>query len=429
MTGFAGGRRLIEKPSGIPDFLWSVCFFLLMLSVICFGGKNEGLDYYYYFTFFLFVGYSGLLFLFRIGRTMRLYLPMHTVWYGLFLLLAILSGIWADSLSYTMVPISKMTQILVVTGCLILYVDSREKLERYIYTVMAATLFMTVYIYARTPRAKWFNGYLGTVTRFNTNDVGCALSVMVLFAFYEAYVHKKRGAYAIAAIAFLTAVLTSSRKALLMCISGILLIVVFNYRARNYILRVLIILAGLASVLVLVYQIPYLYNAVGWRLNKMIEFVMNDDTSDHSLVLRKFYIDMAQTFFEENPLVGIGMNNFSYRIRDYGSAIAYAHNNYMEIAADLGIVGLVTYYWFYVYLLWKLFKQVLDGHKNALLFLSMMILFMVFEYGMVNYYKMQVQMGIAISYAVVVMNDRADTANYLRSAVRRAKRKESEEHA
>ena len=206
----------------------------------------------------------------------------------------------------------------------------------------------------------------------------------------------------------MTAILTSSRKALIMCLLGVLLMVVFNYRARNYMLRVLIAIVLLIVALVLVYEIPYLYRTVGVRLDKMIEFIMSDRTVDNSLALRSFYIDMARSYFAESPLIGIGLNNFTYRIHDYGSRLSYAHNNYMEIAADLGVVGLVIYYWFYIYLLFKLGRQVLDGHKNALLFFAMMILFMIFEYGMVNYYKMQVHLIIAAAYVVTVMNDRAD---------------------
>ena len=407
-----GNRLPVLRGKDIPDIVWGVCLFLLMLAVICFGGSDAGANYYYYFTFFLFFGYSLLLYFFRNREALRLYLPVHFAWYGIFILLAVASGIWADSLEYSFVPLSKMVQILATTYCLILYIDSEETMERYIRAVIAATLFMIVFIFVRTPSAEWFSGFLGIVTRYNTNDVGCALSIGVIFAFYEAYVRGRKLYYAVVAVAFFTAILTSSRKALFMCVLGILIMVVFNYRARNYMLRVLIALAGLALAVLLIYQIPYLYQTVGVRIDKMIEFVMTDRASnrntDSSLALRSYYIDMAKSYFEESPLFGIGMNNFTYRIHDYGVRLSYAHNNYMEIAADLGIIGLIMYYWFYIYLLLKLAKHVLNGKKNALPYFAMMILLLIFEYGMVNYYKMQVHLVIAVGYAVSVMHDRAD---------------------
>ena len=409
------GQQPVRQGS-IPDLFWGVSFFFLMLSVICFGGGDRGSNYYYYFTFFLFVGYTLILSLVRGGRRLRVPLPMQTFWYGMFIVLSLLSCLWADSVPSVLYPISRMVQILAITYCMTLYIDSTERLERYITALMAATLFMIFYIYIRTPRTRWFAGFLGQVTHYNTNDVGCALSVCVLFAFYEAYVRKKKICYALAAIAMLTAALTSSRKALLMCVFGVLMIVAFHYRERNYILRVLIFLTGLTTVIILIYRVPLLYGAVGWRLNKMVNYIMNEDASDYSLYTRQFFIDMAKRFFEEKPLLGIGLHNFSFRIRDYSNVSAYAHNNYMEIAADLGIVGLIMYYWFYAYLVLKLAKQMLNGHKNALLFLPMMLLFVVFEYGMVNYYKTQVQMGLAAAFAAVVINDAEDRRNAAKKA-------------
>ena len=396
--------RLRIRTDGISDMLWAACFFLLMLSVICFGSESQYI--YYILFFFLFIGYSLVLFFFRSVKRLRLYLPLQTVWYGAFILLSALSGLWAESLSSALFPLSRMVQILAITYCLSVYINSEENLERYISVVIAATIAMIIYIFIMTPHTQWFSGFLGKVTHYNTNDVGCALSVCVLFAFYEAYVHKRKFFYAVVALAFFTAILTSSRKALLMCIFGILMIVSFNYRARNYVLRVLIILAGIAVVVILIYQIPYLYQTVGVRMDRMIEFVMNDDTSDRSLTMRRFLIDMAKVFFNERPILGSGINNFSYLIRDYSNVGAYAHNNYMEIATDLGIVGLVVYYWFYAYLVLRLIGQTLNGYKSALLFLSMILLFLVFEYGMVNYYKTQVHMGIAAAASVVLINDR-----------------------
>ncbi len=192
---------------------------------------------------------------------------------------------------------------------------------------------------------------------------------------------------------------------------GILLIVTFNYRARNYILRVLCVVALGVLAVILIYNIPYLYRTVGVRLDSMIAYLMNDGTSgatvDYSMTLRRYYIDMAKSFFWEKPFFGIGLNNFSYRIRDYGMNLSYAHNNYWELATDLGIVGIIAYYWFYVYLFFKLIRQMIDGQKTALLFTPVVLLFLIFEYGMVNYYKMQVHLVLAAAFVAVYLNSTA----------------------
>lgn len=409
MVSYKDGILRLNFSSGIPDFLWGVSFFMLMLSVICFGSTTSGANYFYYFVFFFFIGVSAALALTERLRTGKIYFSLHTFWYGVFILLALASSIWADSFETSFVPLSKMVQILAVTYCLILHLDSEKRLEQYIRIVLAATAFMVVYIFVKTPVEYWFSGFLGIVTSYNSNDVGCALTIAVLFSFYEAYVKHRKGFYFACLPFFFVVILTSSRKALFMSVLGVLMMVTFNYRARNYILRVLCaLLAGMLA-LVLIYQVPYLYQTVGVRLDNMIEFIFSDHankaTIDYSLTLRRFYIDMAKSFFRERPLFGIGLNNFSYRILEYGESFSYAHNNYWEIAADLGLVGFVTYYWFYGYLFVKLARQMINGHKTALLFITILLLFIIFEYGMVNYYKMQVHLVLAAAFCAVSLND------------------------
>ena len=409
MISYKDGILRLNFTSDIPDYLWGVSFFMLMLSVICFGSTTPGANYFYYFVFFLFIGTSLALTLTQRIRTGKILFSLHTFWYGVFVLLALASSIWADSFETAFVPLSKMVQILAVTYCLILHLDSEERLEQYIRIVLAASAFMVVYIFVKTPVEQWFSGFLGVVTSYNSNDVGCALTIAVLFSFYEAYVKRRKGFYLACLPFFFVVILTSSRKALFMSVLGVLMMVTFNYRARNYILRVLCaLLAGILAV-VLIYRVPYLYQTVGVRLDNMIEFLFSDHTNkaniDYSLTLRRFYIDMAKSFFAERPLFGIGLNNFSYRILEYGRSFTYAHNNYWEIAADLGIVGFITYYWFYAYLFVKLVRQMLDGHKTALLFISVLLLFIIFEYGMVNYYKMQVHLVLAAAFCAVSLND------------------------
>ena len=65
------------------------------------------------------------------------------------------------------------------------------------------------------------------------------------------------------------------------------------------------------------------------------------------------------------------------------------------------------YYWFYAYLFFKLARQMLNGSKTALLFLTLLVQFIVFEYGIVNYYKIQSHLVLAAACCVVAINDRA----------------------
>lgn len=392
--------------SGILEIIWNVSFFLLMLSVICFGNTQSGTNYYYYAVFFLFIGVSYLELVIDRGWYRHLYLPLHSIWYGLFVVLSIVSSIWAQSFATTITPLSKMVQILLLTNCLIHHLKDEKRLEQYFRVVMASSLFLIVYLLVRTPPSRWFSGFLGHGTGYNTNDIGLSLAICVLIAFYEAYVRGRKLCYVLFVLSTFAVILTSSRKGILMSVFGVILIVVFNYRARKYMLRILCILAVMVLLVFLIYQIPPLYQAVGMRISAMLSSFVEDKTADYSISMRLFYIDIAKSIFREHPIFGIGLNNFSYYLRAYGTTPTYCHNNYWEIAAGLGVVGLVVYYWFYVYLFLRLARQVLDGYKSALVFMALLLQFLVFEYGIVNYYKTQSQMVIAASFCAVMINMR-----------------------
>ncbi len=403
MVTYKEGILKLNSQTDILDIVWNVCFFMRLLSIVCFGNVPS----LYYASFFILLGVSLAEAIVKGQFSKKVFVPLHTIWYGLFIVLGVVSSIWADVFSRSFGPISKMIQILVVSYCLIIHIDSYEKLESYITSSIIASFVLVVYIFALTPSSMWFSGFLGSVTSYNTNDIGCAVSIAVIFSYYKAFIKHKKYMYALCAIFFFVAILTSSRKALFMSVLGIVMITMFNFRAKNYVLRLMVIFALMALVILMIYEIPALYNTVGVRLDSIIEYIMEDKSADSSMAIRQYFIDMAKMFYYENPVFGIGLNNFAYRLSLYDGMVSYAHNNYCEIAADLGTIGLIVYYWFYLYIAIKLVAQIINGHKTALVFSAMMLLFLIFEYGMVNYYKEQVHIVITAAFIAICLNDKA----------------------
>ena len=48
MSTLRNGALRLSRTGGILETIWNVSFFLLMLSVICFGNTKSGTNYYYY---------------------------------------------------------------------------------------------------------------------------------------------------------------------------------------------------------------------------------------------------------------------------------------------------------------------------------------------------------------------------------------------
>jgi len=75
-------------------------------------------------------------------------------------------------------------------------------------------------------------------------------------------------------------------------------------------------------------------------MQRFIHLQSNHDASDMRASL---YVEAFKAF-SNNPVFGVGMDNF----RLYSTSGLYAHSNYMEILADLGIIGFIIYYFIYV---------------------------------------------------------------------------------
>ena len=88
----------------------------------------------------------------------------------------------------------------------------------------------------------------------------------------------------------------------------------------------------------------------------------------------------------EKPVLGYGLNNYKVLNRAATHRFTYAHNTFIEIAVNQGIVGLVWYYSVYAYLIVRLFKVIKNKPLNAFL-LAALVVSLIGQYGSVTYYK------------------------------------------
>ncbi len=412
MISYSKGKLKMDSRRSILDFLLDVSLLVLLCAVTVFGGTGRGTDYVYYVGFFFFVGLTVVKTILSGKGNINIQITYYVIWYGVFILLGIASSIWADYFSAVFVTTSRMLQIITLGICLKYYLKTHEDMQRLLNILMISFLVMTFFILIRTPVDEWFSGFVGkTATNFNTNNIGLSASIGTMIAFYEAYVLGKKR-YFIAVIPPLAlVVMTSSRKSLFMALAAMALIALLNTRSKNYFLRLLVSLGIVAALSFAVVRIPVLYRAIGVRFVSMYEYMMNDDFSaDSSVNKRMSLIYMAKIFFYEHPFRGIGLNNFAARYTKTVTYVGYAHNNFWEIAADLGVIGLLAYYWFYVYLLFRHFRQILLGNKLSILFFSYVLILLFTEYGQVSYYDRLQQMMLAVSFSALFIAGDAEFA-------------------
>lgn len=377
---------------------------LAMYFAICFlnsGTQINTMLHYVVFAAYAFV--TAVDVTRQIVYEKRYRISLSVIWYGLFVIFAILSYTWAEDHQSVMLRFKMLVEVFVMVFGVTTYISSKERLYRFFNIVCTATVILSLVLLARTPPSLWLDGFNNNeiIKGLNINAASQMMTICVMITFYLAYVEAKRLYYIPMAFFFIMALFSGSRKALLMLGLVYVMIIVLNFGNKKYFRNLCIILALIIVVFIAVFEIPVLYDVIGYRMEDMIEhFILGVDT-DTSLWQREMYIKKGWEYFMNSPIIGNGINNFGYLFRETGIRGSYAHNNFIELLSGLGIVGFMIYYWFHIYLIINLGIAVFKKKKIAILGFTYMIIFTVFEYGIVSYYDRFLASIVCMSFMIL----------------------------
>lgn len=254
-------------------------------------------------------------------------------------------------------------------------------------------------------------------TAGDPNQIAVFGAFAILFSIYliiveEKYIFKLLNIVFIA-ILFLGIVKTQSRQGILIILVSTIVLLILNYfseykrsnNKRRIIIRSsLILLFSIVIIGIVIYyfrQSDYYY-----RVQALITFVKislgstSDNITkmiDYSAYERKKLISFGIRMWLDNPLIGIGLDNFRVVIKDYWpiSNRLYSHNNYIELLSTIGTVGTIVYYSIYYSIFKKLtqFNKKSEFYKNNYniklihIFITAMVCLMVLEFVTVTYYS------------------------------------------
>jgi len=181
---------------------------------------------------------------------------------------------------------------------------------------------------------------------------------------------------------------TGSRKALVFVVVGTVLLFVFkslrSANVVNSIVKIIGSLLALTLVGIAVLQLP-MFSEVLDRMSSMVD-AFSGTGGDSSTIIRMALVDIGWDLFYQSPITGVGVNNpsvFTYFV--YGKENYYLHNNYIELLAGTGVIGLLAYYSMYIYIAYNLIRY-RNFHSNE--YVMVLILFLsqiVMDMGMVSY--------------------------------------------
>ena len=190
--------------------------------------------------------------------------------------------------------------------------------------------------------------------------------------------------YSYILLAFWMIIWSGSRKSIMIPIIGIAcVILVGKFELKS---RFRYIAFGLLIGFVVVYSVMS-NDVLSNRFSDLFDTLLYSSDSDVSAIERQYYRDTAWHLFLNKPLLGWGANGFmEYLDRIRYSHVAYCHNNMLEILSSFGIIGFGLYYWFYFFLLIRLFMVKEKYFNMGTILFTVILVLLIFEYGIVTYY-------------------------------------------
>jgi O-antigen ligase len=157
----------------------------------------------------------------------------------------------------------------------------------------------------------------------------------------------------------ITTFLTFSRSAYLGLLISLFVFLIFGFKLLIF--RKKILLTSLIILTVLFFFMP--------RSPISERFTSSFNTYESSNIERLSNWEEASHLIKKHPIIGVGIGNYSINIAklrnmDYINyrLPVYAHNTYLDILAEMGIVGLLLWLGLFAYVIWI---QIINLYKRA----------------------------------------------------------------
>lgn len=342
----------------------------------------------------------------------------YTYWLLAFLGVCVLSVFWG--LSKPLVISSVFTQLyIVVTNIILLCIFVKDK--DYIFSLMKISIIASIAhglnIFLRHGPLVYLASRGNDITE-NANILAYVASVAVVFGHIIISQKRTKNIFTyqfFTAINAIFALLTASKKVFIFI--GVYGAICFIFKAKNplkVIRNIFIAFFACIAVYFLIMRIGFLYSLVGYRIETMVAGFLGLET-DGSTGFRLSLIQWGLDWFSQKPILGHGLNCYKYLLGStydtwVGASGVYAHNNYIELMVDIGIVGTIIYYYIYISMVVKSIK--LRKYSELAIYAgAIVMMLLVAEYGQITYSIPFLQEVILIAWFILYQQSRRYSKN------------------
>lgn len=322
----------------------------------------------------------------------------------------LISVVWSPNNSDTLRYLSAIVYALGIYIFLPNIVKTEDDVKTTLKLIFYSIAFTAILILLLTPISSIGSQRMGNIIGLNENTFGTRMAIGALISIYllKGEYNKKKFHKIFTIIMMivfgLLVLLSGSKKALILLITGIFLLELLYTKGIKKIFKLIFVLIIVIGLIFVIFNNSKLYGIIGYRLERTYLTITNNNslnsilvtnnglmgTTDKSLIERQYYMKTAISLFKSKPIFGHGGNSFISHMRDIGySHIAYSHNNFTELLCTLGIIGFLIYYSFWFFIILKTINILKSGNENdkqiSILFLTIELLLVILDYGCVSY--------------------------------------------
>lgn len=324
----------------------------------------------------------------------------YIIWNAFFLSFCLLSVIWAIDIKVALYVFKNIIPILSTSILMMILIRDENNIYIFFRLFYLCSLFLCFYVIVFTDPSSFEGRGEGLFDGWNLNSI----AVDLIFGLFSGFIYNKKygnskGWLVLAlatALGFYVLMMSGSRRALLMFGTVALLSFWFLFKMK-LIYRIAIIICVFFISVTIIFSDTF-YASMGARVEEMNNILQGNMGGDTSRLFLLFY---GIEWFVDKPCLGYGINCFrvlSNQTDMFAGKNFYAHNNYIELLVDVGLVGLIIYY----YPLIRIFIHACIS-KSYFGKVAIVLLLTIFfsDFFSVGYYLFDSQYFIAICYIMI----------------------------
>lgn len=332
--------------------------------------------------------------------------PSYTLWLFSFTAFAGLSYLWAESGEAVFTVMKSLAVRLLILVLLRASIRTMKDLHKLLIVIIGASIINSFYLFVLefTRGAMEEDDFrLGSANGWNANAVGmmAAFAAVMLLYFFQKNQKKGTKILCIMGIAALVIVslMSGSRKALIIVLGGTVAYLLLTAKKKKF-QTIFLILLFVFLLYYLIMETEFFYSIIGVRMEGFLAMYTGEGEVESSALLREKLISAAIEAWKEHPILGRGLDCFRFfAIKSVGHDY-YAHNNYVELMADLGLIGTIIYYSGPVTLLFSLKSKIKKETAGKLFFILIGIVFLM-DFACVSYLEFMFSLILLAIYSYI----------------------------